>query len=33
MKPVTRKVTVSIALAGTLALVGCSGGQSDLRKE
>jgi type IV pilus assembly protein PilP len=32
MNSLARKVTVSIALAGTLFLVGCSGGQSDLQQ-
>ncbi len=32
MKPLARKVTIGIALAGTLILVGCSGGQSDLQQ-
>jgi type IV pilus assembly protein PilP len=32
MNSLARKLTVSIALAGTLFLAGCSGGQSDLQQ-
>jgi len=32
MRPLARKITVGIALAGTLLLAGCSGGQSDLQQ-
>jgi type IV pilus assembly protein PilP len=32
MKPVARKISIGIALAGTLGLAGCSGGQSDLQQ-
>jgi type IV pilus assembly protein PilP len=32
MRTLARKITVGIALAGTLILAGCSGGQSDLQQ-